>query len=248
MPVVSAKEADIRSFSSEFVSDGDYVLDVGCADGSTLQLIDAGCEGSVWYCGIDYPYWKNKDIGLSESKSAQYVRGDGHELPFASDSFDVVIMTHVLEHMFTVREPLSELRRVLKPDGKGLIIVPLLGSSLSGILYRNRNPINTVRAVLSDFGIVQQKSPGNGHNQFHGYERWRQLIAAELDIVDSYGWGGPELFARIVGGGYAHALSVVFEKFGIDLSIDYFDTDTHDDDWRNSRPFLIGTYVAKPQG
>ena len=53
------------------------------------------------------------------------VRGyDGHTLPFADAHFDIVMSSNVLEHVDDLSRVLSELARVLKPDGVMLHILP----------------------------------------------------------------------------------------------------------------------------
>ena len=49
------------------------------------------------------------------------------QLPFADESFDVVLTNHVIEHVgdeSAQRAHLAELRRVLRPDGVGYLAVP----------------------------------------------------------------------------------------------------------------------------
>ncbi len=52
------------------------------------------------------------------------VKADICHLPFASDSFDVVLCNHVLEHIPDHRKALAELYRVMKPGGWGIFQVP----------------------------------------------------------------------------------------------------------------------------
>jgi len=47
-----------------------------------------------------------------------------YRLPFADDSFDFVISDQVFEHVKNYDETLSEIRRVLKPDGVSLHFFP----------------------------------------------------------------------------------------------------------------------------
>jgi SAM-dependent methyltransferase len=47
------------------------------------------------------------------------------DLPFDDGRFDAIICNHVLEHVNDDRKALSELRRVLSPDGWALLQVPL---------------------------------------------------------------------------------------------------------------------------
>lgn len=41
------------------------------------------------------------------------------------DTYDVWICSHVLEHVADDRKALQELKRILKPDGIGVLLVPL---------------------------------------------------------------------------------------------------------------------------
>lgn len=52
------------------------------------------------------------------------VRIDLTGLPFAQASFDVVLCSHVLEHIPADLAAMAEMRRVLRPDGWALINVP----------------------------------------------------------------------------------------------------------------------------
>ena len=53
------------------------------------------------------------------------VRGDVQELTYSADSFDAFVCSHVLEHVPDDRRALAELRRVLRPDGWGIVMVPV---------------------------------------------------------------------------------------------------------------------------
>jgi 2-polyprenyl-3-methyl-5-hydroxy-6-metoxy-1,4-benzoquinol methylase len=49
---------------------------------------------------------------------------DGHRLPFGDGSFDIVFSSNVLEHIPHVDTFHAELRRVLKPGGVGIHLMP----------------------------------------------------------------------------------------------------------------------------
>ena len=51
---------------------------------------------------------------------------DIHDLVFRDGTFDFVICSHVLEHVDDDRAAMREIRRVLRPDGTALIMVPIL--------------------------------------------------------------------------------------------------------------------------
>ena len=95
------------------------VLDVGCSGGRLVrEITKRGMES----CGIDVeigPLAAARETGV-EGLAA----GDAHVLPFAEGSFDLVHLSHTLEHLDDPRRVLGEAHRVLKPDGLVLISVP----------------------------------------------------------------------------------------------------------------------------
>lgn len=52
------------------------------------------------------------------------VKMDVHAIPFAENSFDVTFCNHVMEHVDDDIKAMSELHRILKPGGWGIIQVP----------------------------------------------------------------------------------------------------------------------------
>jgi SAM-dependent methyltransferase len=55
------------------------------------------------------------------------VRMDITQIRFPDDSFDTVLCSHVLEHVADDHRALCEIRRVLKPGGQAIILVPIIG-------------------------------------------------------------------------------------------------------------------------
>lgn len=53
------------------------------------------------------------------------VKADITDLPWSDDSFDVILYSHVLEHVVADRKAMSELYRVLKPGGWAVVLVPI---------------------------------------------------------------------------------------------------------------------------
>ena len=53
------------------------------------------------------------------------VKADIQDLPFEENSFDVIFCNHVLEHVDNDQKALSELFRVMKPGGWGILQVPI---------------------------------------------------------------------------------------------------------------------------
>jgi len=102
----------------KFPSKKPRILDVGCGGGIlTNEIASAGFETM----GIDIA--KNSLQAARQNanqrgiSSVKYSYGSAYSIPFADASFDVVLISDVLEHLLDLRTAISEIRRVLKPNG-----------------------------------------------------------------------------------------------------------------------------------
>ncbi len=90
------------------------VLEVGAGDGSILHYLDKWKFGEELYAleiaqsGVD----KIKERKLNRLKEVNIF--DGYSIPYADDSFDLIILAHVLEHVEHERVLIRELKRVAK--------------------------------------------------------------------------------------------------------------------------------------
>ncbi len=90
------------------------VLEVGAGDGSILHYLNDWNFGEELYAleiaqsGVDLITHRN----LNRLKEAQTF--DGYKIPYEDDSFDLVILAHVLEHVEHERVLIRELKRVAK--------------------------------------------------------------------------------------------------------------------------------------
>ena len=77
------------------------------------------------------------------------VRLDVTRMPFEDASWDVVLCSHVLEHVVDDAAAISELRRILRPRGRAYIMVPLV----PGLTESIEDPTATTPAQrLARFG------------------------------------------------------------------------------------------------
>jgi|SRR5687767_10481749 len=88
------------------------ILDIGCGRG---ELLWAAREAG-WECvGLDpspeYVEWARKNFGVEARL------GTLEQMKFADASFDAVIMNGVIEHLYEPFNTLTEVLRVLKPNG-----------------------------------------------------------------------------------------------------------------------------------
>lgn len=94
------------------------ILDSGCGRGDFSEaFMNEGCN----VVGID------GRISDGKSSNLQFIGGIDLEndiLPFEDNYFDVVFSKSVLEHIHKPENYLSEIKRVLKPGGKIICLVP----------------------------------------------------------------------------------------------------------------------------
>jgi methionine biosynthesis protein MetW len=102
------------------IAPGSTCLDVGCGNGQAggLPLRAMGCI----YIGVDVSaaaVAAARALGLDARQIS-----DAIALPFADDTFDVVVATEVLEHLIFPLATLTEMMRVLKHGGIVLVTTP----------------------------------------------------------------------------------------------------------------------------
>lgn len=94
------------------------LLDVGAGSGgNTTEMAGLG-----WQCTA----LEHSPAGaqLLTERGLDVVRGDGHRLPFADDTFDLVMATDVWEHLDDDATVAREAFRVTRPGGRLLVTVP----------------------------------------------------------------------------------------------------------------------------
>ncbi|WP_454258844.1 methyltransferase domain-containing protein [Pseudoxanthomonas mexicana] len=92
------------------------VLELGAGTGQQARMLaDAGYQVTA----VDLP--SSHYAGVRTHPVIDY---DGVNLPFDDDSFDVVFSSNVLEHVVEIDRVLKETRRVLKPGGVAVHLIP----------------------------------------------------------------------------------------------------------------------------
>src|SRR3989339_1116750 len=84
------------------------------------KVLDIGC-GNKPYA----KYFKCQYIGLDPVKETKAdIIAPAWAIPFSDNKFDGVILNQSLEHIEKTSETILEIKRVLKPEGLGIITVP----------------------------------------------------------------------------------------------------------------------------
>lgn len=135
----------------EHVRRGDVMLDAGCGSGRVFQYRFDEAQRPRLIAGVDVTQEPRGNGNIDAAARADLAR-----LPFADATFDIVISSHVAEHLTQPEAVFGELARVLRPGGRLLVLTP------------NRWHYVTVSAALLP-------------HAFHlRYNRWRGVDAHDI--------------------------------------------------------------------
>jgi SAM-dependent methyltransferase len=91
--------------------------------------------------------------------SGSYVAGDAARIPFATNSFDLVISNHSLEHFSGLEATVREIGRVARPRGALFVAVPDAGTLADRIyrwMGRGGGHVNAFRSPEQVIGLVER--------------------------------------------------------------------------------------------
>jgi demethylmenaquinone methyltransferase/2-methoxy-6-polyprenyl-1,4-benzoquinol methylase len=107
------------------VREGERVLDIAAGSGDLARALAkrAGKSGEVWVTDINRAMLSaGRDRLLDRGLSLPAVQCDAECLPFPSDYFDCVSVAFGLRNMTRKDAALAEMRRVLRPGGRLLVL------------------------------------------------------------------------------------------------------------------------------
>ena len=97
--------------------------------GSGLGHLVAQLEDTFETVGIDLNHWAVKESKSVTTKSLLQT-ASAQELPFTNNSFNVVIIKHIVEHLPNPEKAINEISRVTAKGGYLILATPNLGSLL----------------------------------------------------------------------------------------------------------------------
>jgi SAM-dependent methyltransferase len=180
------------------------VLDVGCAYGNLLLMLNAalGKREDIRLIGVDL-YQGSIDYAQAFAtyvegfRNCRFQLGDlSNGLPFGDDSFDAISLCDVLEHMDRPDAALRELVRIAKPGAIIVISTPLRDSVFKrlarwanlltgGVIYRAYYKGKDTE-VGGDGEPVMITKVGNDHVSEMGYKELLALArSVGLDVEET---------------------------------------------------------------
>jgi len=134
---------------------GDRVLDLGIGTGMTLEHypIDVNVVGLDFSGGMLAQ--ARQKINRRGMTHAHLVQGDALCTPFADDSFDHILITHVISVVSDPAQLMREAARVLKPGGRAVVLNHFRSTSrLIGAVEKIVNPLCVRLGWRSDLSLT----------------------------------------------------------------------------------------------
>ncbi|MBK7644520.1 MAG: methyltransferase domain-containing protein [Planctomycetes bacterium] len=138
--------------------------------------------------GVSFERWTTLEHDrerLLESDDARVLvsYGDGCAMEFADASFDTVLCVQVLEHVFEPLRMVNEIRRVLRPGGRAVFLIPCTSTMHLGPHYYGNFSRYWIREAFQRAGleIVELEELGGVWSTFASRAFFFFLQAARYD-------------------------------------------------------------------
>jgi ubiquinone/menaquinone biosynthesis C-methylase UbiE len=150
------------------------LLDVGCGSGTMARAIKRE-RPELEVHGVDF---SAATIAAANSRpgGVTFAQAPAEALPYADASFDAITMFDVLEHVDDPDKVLREIARVLKPDGRFHLVLPLEGQP------------RTIYTLIGCGRRWNAKVKYAGHIQIYSDARYRREAELAGMPVQSVRW------------------------------------------------------------
>ncbi|HKI61847.1 MAG TPA: class I SAM-dependent methyltransferase [Mariprofundaceae bacterium] len=159
-PVVTRACPEKEVYNQLLALDGKAILELGCGRAEITRAIATdGINRRVTALEVDEIQHRNH-LAIEDLPNVEFVMAGAEDIPFADNTFDIVIMFKSLHHvpLELMDQALQEIRRVLKPGGHAYISEPIFAGDFNEIL-RMFHDEEEVR--LAAFEAVKRAVDGN---------------------------------------------------------------------------------------
>lgn len=143
-PDVVAQRED--TLSRLAIEPGEHVLDIGSGPGFLAETLAQATGPTGRVLGVDISSeMVERAAARSKHSHLSYEVADATKLSAPDNSFDVVVSTQVAEYVPDIRGFCSEVCRVLKPGGRGLV----LATDWDAVCWHSEHPQRMERVLLA---------------------------------------------------------------------------------------------------
>ena len=103
---------------STYIRPSDTILDIGGNTGKITQAYSTNCKEVV----VLEPKRNVIEYGRSHRPNIKFIEGQAENIPLPDEYFDKVVASASFHHFSDQDKALEEMKRVLKPDGKIIIL------------------------------------------------------------------------------------------------------------------------------
>ncbi len=182
-----------NSWQSKWKQDIARVLQTISYELKPQRILEVGCGSSP---NINYLYGDRVGIDINEKaiefmkdySDAQFLVGSVLDIPFSGESFEMVTCIEVLEHLYEkdVEKAVSELVRVLKPNGCAILATPNYGSILWNIVETAQRITQPGHWTSDHHTKFNHKSLNQLCNKYGLREVRHDGIQRNMDMVITY--------------------------------------------------------------
>lgn len=193
----STNKTDLHDYVIQIIKQNNKsnlsVLDIWCGTGKLLDKLHKSYP--KWLLsGIDSSAGMVKKTNNLLKNNANILLADAINLPHKDDSFDIIVSTHVAQHVESHSDFLSEVIRVLKPWWAAVISVPCIitDKGLNFIHYKNVKKLKMPKSMQDIWlhGIYKNKDFGDCikaqkiKSKHITYKN--NMLSADLDAIMEY--------------------------------------------------------------
>jgi ubiquinone/menaquinone biosynthesis C-methylase UbiE len=155
---------------------GKRVLDIASGEGYGSNLLAKYADEII---GVDISEEAISHACSTYKKSnLKFKQGSVLEIPFLENSFDVVVSFETLEHVLDHEKTMSEVKRILKPDGILIISTPEKSIYSDQVSYSN--PFHEKELYEQEFRDLIKRYFNFNQIFFQKYVRGSLMVSSEL--------------------------------------------------------------------
>lgn len=160
------------------------VLDFGCGEGWVVysfrkQGVKAYGVDIFSYCEEATQRCQEEHLASADENVFRMMDMNDYRIPFDDNTFDVVISDQVFEHVQNYPEALAEIKRVLKPGGCGLHVIPSRYNPIEGHVFIPLATIVRNRPYLAFWALLGVR------NEYQRGLGWREVAKLNYEYLRS---------------------------------------------------------------